>query len=141
MSPNQKQIALNTHLLLPIALGVLFVLLSVVCARTQDVGLSVGFGLATLLPVFGFLISPMYYVFSKDGVEIVYLLGQREVIRWRTVKEIILMGDWFIRNMEAPHYHFVYPHKGKQAFFVCGDISKTRRTKRLIKRYYRKEIL
>ena len=137
---NKKQIAINTHLLLPIALFVIFMTISISCIHEKEIGMTVGFFLAALLPIFVFLISPIYYVFSEESITITYLFGQKEEIKWNSIKSITLYGSWISRGGATPHYHIAYPTNRKRAFFINGDISKTRKTKRLIKKYYEKNI-
>ena len=137
---NKKQIAINTHLWLPIALFVIFMTISISCIHEKEIGMTVGFFLAALLPIFVFLISPIYYVFSEESITITYLFGQKEEIKWNSIKSITLYGSWISRGGATPHYHIAYPTNRKRAFFINGDISKTRKTKRLIKKYYEKNI-
>lgn len=141
MDRNKRQIAYNTHLWFLVAYFAFFVLLSVFSIREQEIWLSIGFSAVALLPLFIFAISPMYYVFSEESVEIIYLWGQKETIKWSSVRRVTLAGSWISRHGATPHYHLAYPSKKKRAFFICGDISKTRKTKNLMKKYYKKEIL
>ena len=138
---NKKQIAINTHLWLPILLFAIFMTISISCISEKEIGLSIGFAVATLLPIFVFLISPMYYVFSEESVEIIYLWGQKEEITWHSIRSIALYGSWISHIGATPHYHIAYPKSKKRAFFIQGDISKTMKTKKLIKKYYKKNIV
>ena len=135
---NKKQIAINTHLWVPIVLFTVFMNMSIACIRENKIVLTVGFLIATLIPIFSFLISPVYYTFSEESITITYLFGQKEVIKWNSIRSITLYGSWISRGGGTPHYHIVYPTNKKRAFFVNGEISKTRKTKRLIKKYYKK---
>ncbi len=137
----KTETAINTHLWLPVALFAFFVLLSAFGIREQAIWVAIGFAAAALLPLFIFLTSPMYYVFSEESVEIIYLWGQKEKIKWSSVRNITLLGSWIIRTGSTPHYHFAYPTRKKRAFFICGEISKTPKTKKLIRKYYKKKIL
>ena len=137
----QKHYAFNTQLLFVIAFFVVFLVLSICAAIEQEIGLSIGFAVATLLPVFVFLISPLYVTFSDEEIEVVYIMGQREIIRWRNIRCIYLNGSWVIGSGGLPHYEIAYPTNVKRAFFVRGEIPKTRKTKKYIKMYYKKEII
>lgn len=83
----------------------------------------------------------MYYVFSEDSVEIIYLWGQKEEIKWDVVRSITQNGSWISRYSAPPYYNFAYPVDKKRLFFMRGDVSKTRKTKKLIKKYYKKDIV
>ena len=137
----QKHYAFNTQLLFIIAFFVVFLVLSICAAIEQEIGLSIGFAVATLLPVFVFLISPLYVTFSDEEIEIVYIMGQREFIKWKNIRCIYLNGSWISKGGGPPHYEIAYPTNVKRAFFVRGEIPKTRKTKKYIKMYYKKEII
>ena len=137
---NKKYIAFNTHLILCFVLFLIFISLSIGCAIESDIGLSIMFGIFVLLPVFVFAISPFYFVFSDECVEIVYNFGQREKIKWSDIRNISLMGSW-IGACGLPHYVIAYPKKDKRLFFVVGEIQKTRKTKKFIEKYYKKKIV
>ena len=141
MDSNKKRIALNTQLWLPVVLFVIFTTISIFCISEKELGLSVGFLIMALLLIFLLLISPMYYVFSEENVEIIYLWGQKEEIKWDIIRSITLYGSWISRGGGPPHYHIAYPTSKKRAFFINGDISKTRKTKKLIAKYYKKNIV
>lgn len=141
MRVNKKCIALNTHLILCFVLFSVFIGLSIGCAIERDIGLSVMFGIFVLLPVFVFAISPLYFVFSDEYVEIVYNFGQREIIKWSDIRNISLLGSWIGAGGGLPHYVIAYPRKEKGLFFVAGEIQKTRKIKKLIEKYYKKKIV
>ncbi|MBQ8768661.1 MAG: hypothetical protein IJZ15_03300 [Oscillospiraceae bacterium] len=138
---DKKQIAINTHLMLCFLLFCALLLISVDCAVENEIGLCVAFSLFLLLPIFVLVVSPLYFVFSDDCVEIVYILGAKEIIRWKDIKSITLMGSWITKHASPPHYAIAYRCKEKRPFFVRGEIPKTRRTKKLIKKYYKKQIV
>ena len=137
----QKHYAFNPQLFLVIAFFIIFLVLSICAAIEREVGLSIGFVVATLLPVFVFLISPLYIAFSDEEIEIVYIMGQREFIKWKNIMCIYLNGAWISRGGGLPHYEVAYPTNVKRAFFVRGEIPKTRKTKKYIKMYYKKDIV
>ena len=141
MRVNKKHIALNTHLILCIALFIIFFALSISCAMGNEIGLSIMFGIFVLLPVFVFAISPLYFVFSDEYIEIVYNFGQREKIKWNDIRNISLMGSWIGAGRGLPHYVIAYPKKEKRLFFVVGEITKSTKTTKLIKKHYKKRIV
>ena len=137
----QKHYAFNTQLFFVIALFAIFLVLSICAAIEREIGLAIGFAVATLLPIFVFLISPLYTAFSDEEIEIVYIMGQREIIKWRNIRSIYLNGSWISRGGGLPHYEVAYPTNTKRAFFVRGEIPKTRKTKKYIRMYYKKDII
>ena len=135
----EKHIALNTHLIICLIFALIFPCLSVFSVLDNQIGICILFAIFTLLPIFVFTISPLYYIFSDEGVEIIYNFGQKEYIPFKLVKNISLSGSW-ITYSRLPHYTFVYPKKEKTKFYIVGEIAKTRKTKKLIEKYYKKEI-
>lgn len=140
MAGNKKQIAVNTHLWLPVMLFAVFITMVIFCIRERAVWLAIGFSIVSLFPLLAFLISPLYYVFTEESVDIIYLWGQREEIQWRAIKRITRCGSWTARGGATPHYHISYSGNQKRAFFMDGDISKTRKTEKLLHRYYGNQI-
>ena len=138
---NKKHIAINTHLWLAVVLFLIFITIAISCINENEIGMVVGFLIAALLPIFVFLISPVYYIFSEESVTITYLFGQKEEIKWNSIRSITLYGSWISRGGATPHYHIAYPTNKKRSFFINVDISKTRKTKRLIKKYYKNNIV
>lgn len=135
----ETYIAVNTHLLLNIIMFCIFLGLSISCAAEGSPGPAIFFAVLALLPVFVLLISPLFYVFTEEQVKIVYPLGQKEIIPWQSVRSISLSGSW-VGSGGHPCYHLAYPHQDHRPFYVNSEISKTRKTKKLIKRYYEREI-
>ena len=118
---NKRQIAINTQLWLPISMFIIFIGIAMACLSEKNYDVAIGFFVATALPIFVFLISPMYYAFSEDGVEIRYLFGQKEDIRWDSIKKISLLGGWGKHEL-SPYFHIAYPTSKKLLFFMQGVI-------------------
>ncbi len=135
----KKEIAINTHLWLPIVGFAVFLLLCILYIGEGAIGGAILFAIFSLIALFVFLTSPMYYVFTNKEIEIVYLWNQKEEIRWIYINNITLFGGWLSRGGSTPHYHINYPAQ-KRLFFMTGDVSKTRRTKMLLKKHYGREI-
>ena len=135
-----KHIAINTHLILWLVLILAFLGLSVGSAMDSEAGLCIAFAVLALVPLFVFLISPFCVVFDKNCVEIIYVLGAREQIRWGEIRNITRFGSWLVGG-GSPHFAVAYRQDEKRPFFVRGEIPKTRKTEKLIRKYYKVEIL
>ncbi len=131
----KKDIAFNRQLIFCFAILTAFLMLSISSAREGNVGLCIGFAIFTLIPAACFVISPVYVVFTVDEVQIVYFFAVREQIKWCEIRYISLLGGRYLR-----YYNIFYSHKEKHPFFVVGHIPKTAKVKKLIKKYYQKEI-
>lgn len=135
----KKYRALNSHIILWLFLFISLIILAVFCIKEKEKGLAIGFLIFAIISISPLLFTPIYYVFTKKDITIVYLFGIKEKIEWWETKSITEEGSWLGGN-GLPHYHIVYPKKKKCPFFVTGEITKTRRTKKLLKRFYVKEI-
>lgn len=136
----EKHIAFNTHLLLMIFFLFCSLSISISCFSESSYSLAIGFLCLCLLPLSAFLISPMYVVFTTQGVTIIYLWGIKEYMEWHCIRDITEYGSWFCKYSTFPGYHIAYPQKEKFPFFVDSNIPKTRKTKKLIKMFYNHEI-
>lgn len=136
----EKHIALNTQLLW---FGVAFLgalCLSVFSAADRAIDLCIGFAILAAVIAFGCAIMPQYVTFSDECIKIVYLFGQREIIKWSDIRSVSSEGSWFAKGGGLPRYVIAYPRKEKNPFFVVGEIPRTRTTKRLMALYYKKKI-
>ena len=136
----KKHIAVNTHLLLCVLMFAEFLWLCILCAGEKEVALSTLFGVFSLVPVVVFFLSPLYVIFSADGIEIVYHFGLKERIKWSEIRSISIRGSWIGKGGGLPNYEIAYPCKEQKPFFVVGKIPKTRKTKRYIEQYYKRNI-
>ena len=107
----KKEIAINTHLWLPMVGFVVSLLLCIFCIGDGAIGGAIVSAIFALISLFVFLTSPMYYVFTNKEIEIVYLWGQKEEIRWIHINNITLFGGWLTRGDAMPHYHINSPLK------------------------------
>lgn len=136
-TPTKTYTAFNTHLFLRIGMFLIFLFMAIISAKDGEIGCAIVFGIATLLPIFVFLISPLYMIFSYKEIKIVYVMGQKEIIRWTDVRNITSHGGFFSKYDPLPYYELSYPQNKKRPFFVNGEIPKTFKTKRLIKKLFR----
>ena len=137
----EKYTAFNTQLFFVITMFLLFVFIAYTCFIEREIGIGIGFSIASLLPVFVFIISPLYIVFSHKEIKIVYVLGQIETIQRTDIRNIISLGGFCSEYEPLPYYEISYPKSKKQPFFVNGEIPKTFKVKRLIKKYYKDKLL
>ena len=136
----EKHIALNTQLI-PLVVSFFGLLcLAAISAADKDVVFAIVFVLFAGMVAFGCAIMPQYVAFSDECVEIVYLFGQREIIKWGDIRSVSSEGSWFAKGGGLPRYVIAYPRKEKKPFFVVGEIPRTRTTKMLLERYYKKKI-
>ena len=140
----ERKVTFNTHLIFFFVLFLIFISLAIFFltdSEDADIALSiVGFALAAA-PVFGIVISPVIYIFEDDKLTIVYCLGMKEIITWKEIRSIRKMGGWFGgKGRGFPVYEVIYPKHKKAPFFVEGCIVSNRKTAKLLKEYYKKNI-
>ena len=140
----ERKVAFNTHLILFFVLFLIFIGLAIFFltdSEDADIALSiVGFALAAA-PIFGIVISSVIYIFEDDKLTIVYFLGRKEIIAWKEIRSIRKMGGWFGgKGRGFPVYEVIYPKHKKTPFFVESCIVSNRKTAKLLKAYYKKNI-
>lgn len=90
-----------------------------------------------LIFVFLLLISPTHYIFTNEKLIICHPFKRRETILWEDVTGVNSFGSWFRRSLFGlPHYKIYYRHK-KEIVFLNGEICRSRRTKKLLEKYYK----
>jgi len=98
----------------------------------KEYAIAVVFLCFCFLPIFVFLISPMYVVFDHDAITVVYLCGVKERIPIKEIRNIEEEGSWFNKYSGSPEYRIAYPATEKHPFFADGTVPKTRKTKRIM---------
>ena len=140
----KRKIAFNTHLIFFFFLLLVFVGLAISLltdSEDRDVFLSIVGIVLSAVPIFGIIISPVIYRFEDDKLTIVYCLGMKEIIAWKEIRSIRKMGGWFGgKGRGFPVYEVIYPKYKKTPFFVGGCIVSNRKTAKLLKEYYKKNI-
>jgi hypothetical protein len=140
----KRKIVLNTHLILLFLLLLVFIGLAfffLTDSEDGDVFLSIVGIMISAVPVFAIVISPVIYIFEEDKLTIVYCLGMKEMIAWKEIRSIRKRGGWFGgKGRGLPEYEVIYPKKSKTPFFVEGCIVSNKKTAKLLKEYYKKNI-
>ena len=141
----ERKIAFNTNHIFFFVLFVIFIGLAIsflTDSKDGDIILSIaGFTMA-VAPIFAIVISPVIYIFDDDQLTIVYCLGIKEVISWKEIRSITKRGGWFKGTGRGmPVYEIAYPNKKKIPFFVEACVAHNKKTAKLMKEYYKKNIV
>ena len=140
----KRKIVLNTHLIFVFLLLLFFVGLAfffLTDSEDGDASLSIVRIMISAVSVFVIVISPVIYIFEEDKLTIVYCLGMKEMIAWKEIRSIRKRGGWFGgKGRGVPVYEVIYPKKSKTPFFVEGCIASNKKTAKLLKEYYKKNI-
>lgn len=136
----KRKWAWNRNLSLFVFFGLLLTALSYGAFREKEIGIGVGFGIfAALLIVAPVVLMPWCYRFDPEGVSICYLFLSQERYLWKNVRCVCVVQAisdngrqfLFLRDLQIQGNV-----EGKSRFYMDGRISKTRRTKRLIEKYW-----
>ncbi len=132
----EKQTALNNHIFAH-SFGVFFGFSVASFGLMVDEKIFTVSGiLFVLVFVFLLLISPTHYVFSSENVIICHPFKRREIICWEDIRIINKYGSWFYPKYDGfTHYKIYYRHE-KEVLFLNGEICRSRKTKRLLQKYY-----
>ena len=129
-----KFVALNTQNFIWMFLLVLFVALSVICFTDRSIVMGIIFLVISAAPVAVILLSPLYYVFTDEGVTIVYTIGGQEIIDWKKVNTVRYFGSWIAKGSGSPHYYIAH-YGDKTKRYMNSEIAKTMKTKKLMELY------
>ncbi len=133
----EKEIAFNKHIL-PNSFCAFFGFVVASFGVWAD---EIGFIILGVLLALSFvgiiLVSPVYYVFSSENVAICHPFKRREIICWEDIRSIDKYGSWFYSKLDGyTHYKIYYRHE-KEVLFLDGEICRSRKTKRLLQKYYK----
>lgn len=143
---NKKEIVLNKSFFLFVILGILTLTLGYV-AISEEVSLwSIFFFILGLLFVIGGPIKePLFYSFDTECITLHYLFVPKECYLWKNIRKIKKARDGYSRSAIVDFifsrvYEINGKVEGKQRFYMNGIIVISFRTKRLLDKYWEKEI-
>lgn len=125
--------------------GIVFARLTVWSLSGKDVELKMAFLfgiIAAVLLLSGFVFSPFCYSFDSEGVSACYLFFSNERYLWPNISSITVEVDNY--DIEYRLLDFLFSQtfrikgipEGPKRFYMRGCICKTRRTKRLLTKYW-----
>ena len=140
----KRKIAFNTNQIFFFVLLFIFICLAIFFltdSEDGDIALSVAGVALSAAPIFAIVISPVIYIFEDDKLTIVYCLGIKEVIAWKEIRSVTKRGGWFKGTGRGmPVYEIAYSNKKKIPFFVEASVAHNKKTKKLMKEYYKNNI-
>lgn len=133
----EKYIAFNNHILLySFSAGFGLLLVSFGLWADENVFIVFGVFIACIFIIVS-LISPTYYIFSNEKVVICHPFKRRETICWDDIRRIKRYRSWYNRSgIRYNHYKIYYRHE-KEVPFLNGEICRSKRTKKLLQKYYK----
>ena len=135
---DERQFSFNRLFLLFAAIGTVFALGAIpLCFVNISLGIILGV-IALCLLLFPAFFMPLTYHFDAEGVTLFYLILQNERYLWKNINSITV----HMESHHAPQFfftdHFALDGtvEGKRLFYMDGHIRKSRRSKRLLKKYW-----
>ena len=139
-SSNTRKIAFNRNLFLFFTGGLILAVLDGLILAGGEIGLGIGLGFFVLLmfaaPVIG---MPWCYCFDPEGVSAKYIFFPQERYLWKNIHSIRVaqaISDGGRNLLFFFDFKIEGNVEGKHRRYMDGRISKTRRTKRLIEKYW-----
>lgn len=140
-----RKIAFDTHLIFIVLLLAIFVAMAVFFLTDSEDGslaLAIACFVLCAVPIFAIFVSPLFYIFDAEGLTVVYTLGLKERILWRDVRSVSKRGSWWHRGMGGgmPVFDITYPRSKKYPFFIDPGVARNKKTAKLFREYYKKDI-
>lgn len=137
----ERYIAFNSHIL-PHVFLVLFGFLLVSFGSWIDRIIFIVFGIILAVGfIVVLLISPTHYIFSEENVVICHPFKRKETIYWESIRSIKIYRGWFYRvGIGYDHYKVYYHHK-KERLFFNGEICRSKKTRTLLQKYCKGNVL
>jgi len=133
----EKNIAINNHVFAFLFAAFVGCLFASFGSMIEEIIFIVGGTVIVLIFLFLLLISPTHYIFSNENVVICHPFKRREKIVWEDIRSIKRYGSWFYKTLFGlPHYKVYYRHE-KEVLFLNGEICRSRKTKKLLQKYYK----
>ena len=141
--PNQsspKAWIFNRRIILFFLALVLFLYFSIECFSSEDRELGITFLVISLLVLLGIFLTPLYFVFNKKEIKVIWLTLHTKTILYREINAII-EKRWGETYKDLPKYEVIYlmPYKGR-VISKQIDIPRNRKTKRVMERYLQSKI-
>ncbi len=130
----------NRRILLFFLAFVLFFYFSIVFFSSEDRDLGIVFLVISLFVLLGIFLTPLYFVFNKKELKVIWLTLHTKTIPYREINAII-EKRWGETYKDLPKYEVIYlmPYKGR-VISKQIDIPRNRKTKRVMERYLQSKI-
>lgn len=110
------------------------------CYAIDEKGLAIVCLILSLFQIVFILITPIYYIFSKERLIIKYCFGPEESIPWEHVREVVKNHENAFKYTPLDTYKIYYYSKKKHPFYMQGVVCKNKATTILMEKYYSKKL-
>ena len=133
----EKTVIFNRRILILIAIFIL----PLCFFRSVDKEFAFVFFLLSFLALICIFFTPLYFVFTKREITVVWILQYKRTIPWASIKSIIGL-KWGEVHRDLPKYEIIY-HLNYKGYIVskCFDIPRNKKTKTAIEKYAKHKIV
>ena len=132
-----KEVAFNNHIFLYLFSAFFGFVLASFGSWADEFVFTVFGILLILIGAFLLLISPTFYVFSNECVMICHPFKRIEIICWEDIRSIKRYRSLYNRGGIGYNNYKIYYRHEKEVLFLNGEICRSRKTKRLLQKYYK----
>ena len=131
--PIEKTIIFNRRILLFVITFIIFLCFSISLLKSEDVELGITLLAVSIFISLGIFLSPLYFVFTKNEITVIWLFQYKRIIPWSSIKSIIEL-KWGEVHRDLPKYGLIY-HLNYKGYIVSKqfDIPRNKKTKKCLK--------
>ena len=129
--PIEKTIIFNRRILFFVITFIIFLCFSISLLKSEDVELGVLLLVVSIFISLGIFLSPLYFVFTKNEITVIWLFQYKRIIPWSSIKSIIEL-KWGEVHRDLPKYELIY-HLNYKGYIVSKqfDIPRNKKRKRV----------
>ena len=133
----EKTVIFNRRILILIA----FFILPLCFFRSVDKEFAFVLFSLSFLALICIFFTPLYFVFTKKEITVIWIFQYKRTIPWASIKSIIEL-KWGAVNRDLPKYEIIYQLNYK-GYIVSKnfDIPKNKRTKKMMEKYAKYKIV
>ncbi len=136
-----KTLIFNRRILLFLFSFILLLCFSISFFKDSDTELGMVLLIASLLVCVGIFTFPIYFIFTKNEMTAVWLVGYKKIISYTSIKNIIEI-KWGQAYKNLPHYQLIYNYNHNGRIIIKQfDIPRNRKTKKMIEKYVKYKII
>ena len=133
----EKTVIFNRRILILIAIFIL----PLCFFRSVDKEFAFVLFLLSFLALICIFFTPLYFVFTKKEITVIWIFQYKRTIPWASIKSIIEL-KWGEVHRDLPKYEIIY-HLNYKGYIVskCLDIPRNKKTKTAIEKYAKYKIV
>ena len=133
----EKTVIFNRRILILIAIFIL----PLCFFRSVDKEIAFVLFLLSFLALICIFFTPLYFVFTKKEITVIWIFQYKRTIPWASIKNIIEL-KWGEVHRDLPKYEIIY-HLNYKGYIVSKDfdIPKNKRTKKMMEKYAKYKIV